>query len=175
MEDRKLLPLPGRYDQESYKISKVPCGFLAVELALVASGARARLGNKKLAGLSNILGVMLPKHIVWSLRRMGLRSKCYTDTDDLDRVKMTIDAGKPAILLFWCGVGHWVTVWGYDDHNFYLFDNRARLQRDENGLVTMSHEEVLRLWGEIPPHLKVIQWLLRPLEHVKPFTMITFS
>ena len=52
------------------------------------------------------------------------KAVCYTKNMNLSEIKKEIDNGKPVITSFKLGniVGHLMTVKGYDENNFYVYD-----------------------------------------------------
>ena len=52
------------------------------------------------------------------------KAVCYTKSMNLDEIKKEIDNGKPVVTSFKLGniSGHLMTVKGYDENNFYVYD-----------------------------------------------------
>lgn len=176
-----LLPSPGEFNIDDYKVAKVRCGFLAVELALIASylsaGIKAQLSKRKILVAYHILTAMMPWHMMRSLedKRLIPVLTVYGEPPD---ICAAIDHGSPVIIFLGVAVGHWVTMWGYDEESYYYYDNRVSVERDAaTGLSSMSHEEFKKLWYHIPVVLRPFQWKwvtkLFPSFRLKPGTMIT--
>lgn len=175
MTQRKILPLPRGLDIRKYLVSKVRCGFFVLEL-IIAYKNNLRLSGKKQEASHHIIGQgMLPWHMIQSLKTKGLNPK-YLDLENsnIKKIIETLDQNIPVVAFIGTAVGHWVAIWGYDDNNLYLFDNRYKLERDENNLFIISHEEFCEIWNKIPPLLKPFLWLGKCFTElkIKPRTMI---
>lgn len=115
---------------------------------------------------------MLPWHMLRSLEAEGLQPLKIED-GHLASITQALALGRPVIAFLGCGVGHWVTIWGYDEENFYMFDNRLGVTRDEHGLTTMSQSDFMTLWEKIPLVLRPLTWLSTSATlRVAPRTMI---
>ncbi len=176
------------YDHENYKFPKAACGHLAVEATLVADHLLSiKTGNEshspeaksKLAGRdrpvdSDICGAMLLGHMVDSLEAKGFTPEVISNASSTDIIK-TIDRGCPALLFIPSGLGHWVTIWGYDNHDYRVLDNKEYEERRPDGLVSIGRPNLEYLWRkqnlfyktlgrlggwfEVPPCTMVVPWL----------------
>jgi hypothetical protein len=91
-----------------------------------------------------------------------------SDVEKLALLKNLLDSDNPVMLRIGNGyskggkyhpwvanfVGHWISLWGYDDENqiFYVYDSYvARARHDKSlpvGNTTRTFSEVLRDWGK---------------------------
>jgi hypothetical protein len=120
--------------------------------------------------LGRLVGGMGPTDIIKSLELVGMkgtihRANRFSDSCKIDLLRSELDKGCPVIMLIGNGFNkdgtysdiksqgithlHWITLWGYHDSGFFVYDSVAHPYQYELvpiGNVERSGKEILRDW-----------------------------
>lgn len=151
----KLLPHPGltRSAMLTYQ-DKYACGYMAIDLSAFLSGQTPPLQGPRYMPsvfLRHVFPCILPLDMERNLRHLGLRSQSLVlaQEEAVGTLKGFIDQNRCIITYVGVGVGHWLTVWGYDDKNqvFFVFDSGkdSKGRRDQNQLTRYPYQELTRM------------------------------
>jgi len=130
----------------------------------------AQPAAEHMSWLGRLIGGMGPSDMIKSLKLAGLngtvqRANNFSDTEKIDMLKGEIYKGCPVLLLIGNGFNkdgtysdmksrgithlHWITLWGYHDNGFFIYDSVAHPYQYELipiGNVERNNNEILREW-----------------------------
>lgn len=127
----------------------------------------------------------LPSTISSQLRKHGFdahvkRANKFSDVEKIAFLKNEIDNDRPVILLestsftrenklrqrpFYGNVGHWISVWGYDDKSFFVYDSfieKKHYSEVPIGNASRTFEQIIQTWKG-PPFLRMFSYLYVPV------------
>ncbi|MFZ2253419.1 MAG: hypothetical protein WAW13_04620 [Minisyncoccia bacterium] len=172
-----FLPIPQHFSSKGLWLY---CGNLSVELTLFFLGKIDHLSGKPMPVSSKFFGGMLPWDIVKSLETFGVCANMQNLANKSDVAKIVIlkeilKKGQPPTVLVGMGLGHHLTVYGFDDEEecFYCLDAGAS---DTGGITKISYARLLKVWGRNTLPLKLLSFYCRVFPQdrlrVEPFTLV---
>ena len=174
-----FLPIPQHFSSKGLWLY---CGNLSVELTLFFLGKIDHLSGKPMPVSSKFFGGMLPWDIVKSLETFGVCADLQNFAHKSDMAKIValkeiLKKGRPPTVLVGLGLGHHITVYGFDDDEecFYCLDAGAS---DTEGITKISYIHLLKVWGRNTWPLRILSLYCRIFPQkderlqVAPYTLV---
>jgi hypothetical protein len=124
-----------------------------------------------MSNMGRLIGGMSPKGLIRTLRANGIEGEIHrciwmADSERINILRQEIDQERPVLLLIGnghekCGIFsnirsqgishlHWITIWGYHDDGFFIYDSVAhpyQYERIPAGNIERSSNDLLRDWS----------------------------
>jgi hypothetical protein len=147
--------------RERYPTAKLACGRNVLIGILGEDAIDARKWFERLLGLT-LLGTLI-KNLV-EVKAFFLQGSAWGQSEEgtLDTLRYLIRSGHSVILLISPPVaGHWISVLGYDEDQFYVHDPRPEFPETSDlpvGNTTLSPVQLLMVWDKGPFYSKLLGW-----------------
>lgn len=164
------------------------CGGYTIKGVLSAWGLDDKENAGDYVSLSTRLSqATLPSNIVNELNKHGFiatlkRANKLSDKEKIELLKKEIDKDRPVIILegccftrknkfrkkkFYNDIGHWISIWGYDDkkEEFYVYDSyveKKHYSKVPIGNARRTFAQLLQVW-EGPLYSRFLDYIYIPV------------